>query len=79
MLVGNLLDDLSGHNRLDDEVSRLHKSFCLAVRDDVPQEDQCCLVSVDKLPLALVILASHANAVGIRVAGHKDVSVNLLG
>ena len=79
LLVGNLLDNFCSNDGLHDEVSRLHLAHRLTVLDDVIQEQQTCLVSVDENPLTLVVLARHTYTVGIGVAGHHDVSIHSLG
>ena len=50
----------------------------LAVHDNVVKENHASLVAVNQYPLSLIILASHAYAVSVRVRGHYDVSINAL-
>ena len=76
LFVCNLLDNFRCYNSLYDEVSRLHQSLGLTVAYDVIEEQKACLVAVDEYPFTLVVLASHAHTVGIRVARHDNISVN---
>ena len=78
VLVCHSLDEFGGHDGLHDEVVRLHLTHCNTVLDDVVQEDETSLVTIDKHPLALIVLAGHTDTVGIRVTCHHDVNVNLL-
>ena len=78
LLLCYLTDKLGRHNGLDNKVSRLHLSGGLAVRNNVPQENHTCLIAVDEHPLALIVLASHAHSVGIRVARHQDIGIQFL-
>ena len=52
----------------------VHLAGCDTVLDDIVQEEQAGLVTVNQHPFALVVLASHTYAVGIRVACHHDVA-----
>ena len=79
VLIGNGLDKFGSHNGLYDKVRRLHLAGCDTVLDNIVQEEQASLVTVNQHPFALVVLASHTYAVGIRVACHHDVGVYLLG
>ena len=78
MLFCDLANHLCGDDRLHDEVRRLEQALSLAVGDDIPQEDQTGLVTIDEHPLTLIVLASHTDAVCIRVRSHEDVCVELL-
>ena len=79
VLIGNLLDNFRGNDSLHNEVVWFHLTRLDAVGDDVIEEKQASLVAVDKHPFALIVLASHAHAVGIGVGCHNDIGVNLLG
>ena len=79
VLIGNSFDELGSDNGLYDEIRRLHLAGCDTVLDDVVQENETSLVTINKHPLALIVLAGHTDTVGIRVTCHHDVSVNLLG
>ena len=50
----------------------------LAVHDDIIKEYHASLVTINQHPLALIVLASHAHAVGIRVRSHHYVSIDAL-
>ena len=76
LFVCNLLDDFSGHDSLHDKVTLLHLVHRLSVGDDIIEEEQTGLVTVDENPLALIILACHTYAVSIRVAGHDDICIH---
>ena len=78
VLVSNSLDEFCSYDSLHAEVSILHLTCSDAVLDDVVQEDQSSLVTVDEYPFALIILTSHTYAVSIRVSSHYDISVDLL-
>ena len=67
VLIGNLLDHLSGNDGLHNKVVRLHLTHLNAVGDDVVEEQQASLVAVDEHPFTLIVLASHTHTVGIRV------------
>ena len=78
ILISYSLNQFSSYNGLHNEVIRLHLTHCNTILDDIIQEDQTSLVTIDKYPLTLIIFTSHTYTVSIGVAGHYDISIDLL-
>ena len=78
LLVGDLADQLGGHDGLHHELVALQLAELLLVRDDVPREHHGRLVAVQDHPLALVVAAHNGEAVGIRIAGDDEVGAHLV-
>ena len=78
VLVGNSFDQFSSYNCLHDKLIAFHLTHCDAVLDDIVQEEQTGLVTVDQYPFAFAVLTSHTHTVSIRVGSHHDISIDFL-
>ena len=78
VLVGNRLDEFGRHDGLHHKLVAFHLAHGNAVLDDVVEEEQTRLVTIDEHPLALVVLARHTYAVSIGVGSHHNVGIQLL-
>ena len=76
--VGDFFDHLRGDDGLDNKIVGLHLACPDAVGDDVVEEEQAGLVTVDEHPFAPVVLAGHAHTIGIGVGSHHDVGIQCL-
>ena len=79
VLGRNFLDEFGCYDGLHHKLIALHLSLCLTVHDDVVEENHASLIAIDKHPFPLIVLAGHTHTVGIGVAGHHDVGIELLG
>ena len=79
VLLGDFADEFCRDDGLDDKLVALHLSLRNAVLDDVIEENHARLVAIDEHPFAFAVFAGHAHAVGVGVACHYDVGINLLG
>ena len=71
---------LAGDDGLDDVVVVAVQTAQLGIAgDEVIVEDELNLVAVHQVILALVVLEHHADAVGVGVAGQRDVGLDLGG
>ena len=65
LLLCNLTDNLCCNNCLYNKVCWLHLANSLTISDDIPQENQASLVTINQYPLTITILTSHTYSVSI--------------
>ena len=78
VLFSDLTDNFGSNDSLNDEFVTLHLTHSDTVLDDVIQEDQTSLVTVDKYPFAIAVFTSHTYTVSVRVGSHNDVCIYFL-
>ena len=78
LFLCNLTNNLCCNNGLYDKVCWLHLAHSLTISNNIPQEDQASLVTINKYPFAITILTSHTYTVSIWVRSHQDISIESL-
>ena len=78
LFFSNFANHFSRNNSLYNEVGRLHLAHFNTVSDDVIEENETSLVTINQNPFALVVLTSHSHTVGIGIGSHHNICIERL-
>ena len=77
VLLGNLLNQLGGHDGLHQELVAFQLAEFFLIGDDVPGKHHAGLVSIEDFPFALWVAADDSEAVCVGVRSNDEVGVQL--